>query len=174
MTETPPEPTPEYATVPDVVLALGALGPRVEATPSVDLASHLSMAHAEVLDRLADAYGTRTLPVFTGDAMEAARWAEARIAAANVLDILRASLTDVSDVPERLRRSAWATIDGGLPGFRPGDPDPGSTPPPKFPEDIGVPRVSSCAPGSNFPDPYVDPLRTGDTWPLRVDGTWTW
>lgn len=177
MSETPPEPSTPYASDADVVTVLGPLGARVQAAAGINLEAAVSAAHAEALDRLLVAYGTLP-PRFTGDAGNAVRWAEAQLAGADVLDILRAAMTDVSDIPERLRRSAWAKLDGGLPGFTPGDPTPTDPPtdPPFTPApDAGVPRVSSAAPLSNFPDPYLDPLRVGEPYPWGYGARpWTW
>lgn len=146
-----------YATAADVRIVLGALGSR-PGLPDID--PRLSMAHAEVLDRLSDVYGP-TLPVWRASAAEAVRWAEAKLAAADLLDVLRATRDDDSTVAEKLRASAYATISGGLPGQRPGDastsPDtpPGATPP-------TLPLLSSTATLSNFPDPYASDL---EVWP---------
>jgi hypothetical protein len=140
-----------YASVPDVVVVLGKIGPRIETAGTVNLGSHLSIAHTEALDRLHVAYG-RTLPVWAGDGLESVRWAEAKLAAAAVLDILRASLDTAAEIPERLRRSAWAVLDGGVPGYPVGDP-PGGTGGAVVVE--GVPLHSSTMPLSNFADPYA-------------------
>lgn len=141
-----------YANEADVKLTLGKIGTGTRlADAGVNVAQMIPAAHAEVLDKLVEVYGP-TLPTIApaSDAFEAARWAEARICAANILDILRASLGDESDIPERLRRSAWDTLARGLPGMRPGDsPVDGGTV-----TWSGQPRIGSSMPVSNFPDPY--------------------
>jgi hypothetical protein len=151
MTETPPD-VVTYAAVEDVRAVLGKLGDR----PGLpDLEVHLAMAHADVVDRLSDVYGP-TLPTWRPVAAEAVRWAEAKIAAASVLDILRAALDDASRVAEELRASAYATIAGGLPGQRPGDATPeleeGQSPVPSLPRSSYT--VAGTGGLSNFADPY--------------------
>jgi hypothetical protein len=170
MSEPVPDPPSPWTSPADVVFVLGKLGPRVQANTDIDLDAFVSAAHAEALDRLADAYGTRTLPAFAGDALTVLRWAEAQLAAADVLDMLRATLgDDQAEVPERLRRSAWAKLDGGVPGFRPGDPAPadGVT----YPTWTSSPAHSSSTPVSNFPDPYADTLALpAGPWPVPLGG----
>lgn len=137
-----------YASVEDVRVALGNLGNRLPAT--IDLDGHLGMAHAVVVDKLTDAYPGE-IPTFTGPGLDVVRWAEARIAAADILDILRASTTTDSPVAETLRQTAYDTLDRGVPGFRPGGPTttPGTTPMP------ARPRVSHVATTTVFADPYT-------------------
>lgn len=146
------EPTEPYTTDADVKLVLGkiATGARLDQA-GIDVAAMIPAAHVEVLDKLTEVYGP-TLPDVTGDALETVRWAEARICAANILDILRASLDTVSDIPERLRRSAWDTLGRGLPGLRPGDP----AGPEPLPTWTAQPAHSSSTPVSNWPNPYSD------------------
>lgn len=152
MSETPPDAAELYASPDDVVAVLGKLGPRVAATESVSIDDQLAIAHADVVDRLHAVYG-RTLPQFVPVGLESIRWATARLAGAAILDILRAAMpSDAAEVPERLRASAWSTLDGGVPGSPVGDPVPG---PPAGATDPGLPLWSSAAPGSNFDDPYV-------------------
>jgi hypothetical protein len=137
-----------------VRLTLGAIGATAPtdalAEAGIDVAAMLPRAHTETLDKLVEVYGP-TLPTITGDALEAARWAEASLCAANILDILRASLDTDSEIPERLRRSAWDTLGRGLPGLRPGDPAG-----PDLPTWTAQPAHSSATPVSNFPNPYGD------------------
>lgn len=174
MSEPTPDPgTMTYADPEDVVVVLGKIGPRVLANETVDLAEHLSIANVDVREYLRRAY-PRGVPTFTPEGLTTLRWAEARIAAAAVLDILRASMpTDVAEVPERLRASAFATLAGGVPGSPVGDDTPG--PPPDAVIDRTSPRHSAYA-VSNFADPY-DPAtftpvgRQGRGGPLP--GTWS-
>jgi hypothetical protein len=169
---TPPPPSEPWATDVEVKTTLGKIGSRVEAA-GIDIDAHISRAHSQAVDRLVKVYATRTLPAFTGDALEAAKWAEAQLAAANILDILRASLDSVSDLPERLRASAWETLDAGLPGFRPGDPTPGADDPPFPPETAGSSGRHSAAAASAFPDPYLDPFGLYPGW-VDPAGRSTW
>lgn len=151
-----------YSSDPDVRLLLGKIGGRLPA--EVDVATFRSIAHADVLDRLGDAYGG-TVPTLNAgsDALEAARWAEAKVAAAEILETLRASLPDLGEAPEQLRTSAYATLSRGLPGLLPGggtttgpDGSPVATSP--------RPQVSSFTPVSLFEDPY-DALRGDPAYP---------
>lgn len=162
MSETTP-PATQYAEPSDVVAVLGKMGPRIEAAETVSIPDQLAIAHTDVVDRLHSIYG-RSLPEFSPVGRESVRWAVARLAAAAILDILRASMpSDVAEVPLRLRQSAWATIDGGVPGSPVGDAVPG---PPPGVTDTGLPLWSSRAPGSNFPDPYA--CTDVDGYPLDV------
>jgi hypothetical protein len=149
---TPPLPAP-YAQPGDVHTALGKLGNR-PGLPDVD--KHLAMAHAEVLDLLGDVYGATIPDPFRPIAAEALRWAEAKLAAAAILDILRAAYPDESAVAAQLRESALATIRGGLPGQRPGDTSGSVTPPPGSGPVTLVPRLATEPPVSNFADPYAE------------------
>lgn len=153
--------TAPFATAPDVRVVLGPMGSVIPTDileeAGVDVEEHIAAAHGEVLDRLADTYGP-TLPTVTlaatPDAFLVVRWAEAKICAADILDILRASMDTESEIPERLRRSAWDTLARGLPGLRPGDPTTPGTPPVVVWS--GQPAHSSSTPVSNFPNPYGD------------------
>lgn len=168
MSEPVPDPASPWSSVDDVVFVLGRLGPRVRANVDIDLDAFLSVAHSEALDRLVTVYGSPSLPTFTGDALVALRWAEAKLAAADILDMLRTTLgDDQAEVPERLRRSAWATLDGGVPGFRPGDPVPGEDGPP-LPTWTSQPRHTSATPVSNFANPYDELVIEGVEygWPV--------
>jgi hypothetical protein len=158
-------PTEPFASDEDVRLVLGPMG---STTPSdilteagIDVEEQIPRAHAETLDKLTEVYGP-VLPTIAGDALEAARWAEASLCAANILDILRASLDTDSEIPERLRRTAWDTLGRYLPGLRPGDPeDPGAG------AILTRPVHSSSTPVSNFPNPY------GDDEPVDITGGWS-
>lgn len=150
-----PDPTDPYTTVPDVVLVLGKIGPRLPA--EIDVAAFVDMAHADVVDRLADVY-THGIPAFDGDGLQAVRWAEAKLAAAEILGIVRNMVNDVGDAPALLRAEVERTLAGGIVGYPPGS----YTNDPNVP---GVPvttrpQVSSATPTSMFPDPYED--RRGD------------
>lgn len=173
MTETPPA-VVTYAGADDARAALGPVGNRLPTW--VDLDTRLRIAHAEVTDRLVDVYG-HTLPTFTGDALEVLRWAEAKLAASDVLLLLRAMLTDSdSAVATELRASALATLAGGVPGFRPPGPtDSGGSPTPGPDGTVSAgPRVSNAHTMSVFEDPYDPrfmPTRTllGTADPLDPD-----
>lgn len=145
--------TAPFADADDVRLVLGPIGSLVPTDvlteAGIVVADHIPRAHAETLDKLTEVYGP-VLPTIAGDALEAARWAEASLCAANILDILRASLDTESEIPERLRRSAWDTLGRYLPGLRPGDAT--GTPVPEW----SGPAHSSSTPVSNFPNPYGD------------------
>lgn len=138
-----------YATDPDVVSMLGTIGNRL---PSwVTVATFRDLANAELVDRLAAVY-PHGIPTFTGTGLEAVRWAEAKLAAAEILDAVRVNLPDLGDAPDRLRASVDRTLDGGIVGYPPGSTDvEGGTP-----GEIAspTPRVSSYTPLSAFPDPY--------------------
>lgn len=139
-----------YAADADVTNVLGTLGGRL---PSwVVVGSYLSIAHAQVVDRLANVYPSGS-PAFVGDGLTVVKYAEARIAAAEILEAIRVNLPDLGDAPDRLRAAAWASLDDGVVGYPPGSTD--------VPDgDGGVvtassgPRVSSFTPLSAFPDPY--------------------
>lgn len=163
--DTPPgsPATARYASDADVRLALGKLGNRLPA--EVNIAAFGSMAHADLLGKLADVYPAG-LPDFTssGDAVEAVRWAEARLAAAEILDVLRAAYPDVGETPSKLRESVASTLDGGIVGFPPGSTavDDGSGG--SVVATSSAPLASSNAPSSLFIDPYED-LRDPATLP---------
>lgn len=140
-----------YADEQDVRNALGTLAARL---PSfVSLASNLSVAHAQVVDRLGQVY-PNGIPTWAGDALDVVRFVEAKIAAAETLEQIRMNLPDLGDQPDRLRASAWASIDDGVVGYPPGSSDAGSgggTPSTSVPG----PRMSSFTPLSAFSDPYA-------------------
>lgn len=139
-----------YANADDVRLALGPLGNRLG--PDVDVDAHLAMAHAEVLDKLADAYPGE-LPTFEGAGLDTLRWAEARLAAAAILDVLHAATNTDSAVAATLRTTAYDTLTRGVPGYRPGSASgPGApVPGPSLPVTSLRSRVSV------FPSPYDVP-----------------
>lgn len=173
MSEPTPDPLPEWSSEQDVYDTLGKLGPKVKDAADggrFDTGAQLEAARAEAVTRLEVLYGVGGVPnPEEGAGFEVIRWAVARLAAANVLDILRASLPDVSELPERLRRTAWATLGDGIPGFPPGGgPDtPGRRTTP----------LGSAGGVSQFPDPYATlPLYSGGFYGGTYDGatnTWT-
>jgi hypothetical protein len=167
VTETPPGVTAPYADPDDVRLALGPLGGRLPVGFDVD--RHLRRAHAEVLDELGTVYRAG-VPTFTGDGAEAARFAEANVAAANILDALRAHLGDVSQLATDLRAAAARTVTGGVPGFPvdAGPTVPGTTSRPAVPQVSHVARVSVFGDPYAHLVPYVDPIF--DAPPAPVDG----
>lgn len=148
-----------YASTGDVETALGNLKGRLPASLS-PIPTWLSLAHAEVIDLLSAVY-PNGIPEFAdgSDGVEAVRWAEAKIAASEILEAVRINLSDLGDAPQRLRDSAVRTLVDGVVGYPPGsttidDPDnPGTSVPVS-----ARPRVSSYTPASAFPDPY-DALR---------------
>ncbi len=157
MSETPPDETvtTTWASRDDVIAVLGNLGPRIAATSSVNLDEHLAIGHAEARSLLARTY-VKGLPTWRGPALEVVRWAVAKLAAARVLDILRASLDTTSELPERLRASAHGDLTGALPGYPAGaDLDDDGQPLP--PRPAAGPKLGYGAPGSAFPDPAVWP-----------------
>lgn len=152
MSEPTPTPPPTWAGEEDVFDTLGKVGPKVKAATEAgrfDTAAQLAAAHVEAYTRLEGVYGVGRVPAPVADSVghEVLRWAVARLAAANILDILRASLPDVSELPERLRRTAYATLDSPVPGFPPGG-NPGT------PAAWGAP-FSTAGGVSQFPDPYT-------------------
>lgn len=155
-------PTARYASDGDIRLALGKLGNRLPA--EIDVAVFGSMAHADLLGRLADTYPAG-VPAFASspDAVEAVRWAEARLAAAMILDVLRAAF-DVGDTPGKLRESVRDTLDGGIVGFPPGSTEVSDGAGGLLVVSGSVPLASSNAPNSLFVDPYED-LRDPDAFP---------
>lgn len=156
-------PTNPFASAADVRLVLGKIGngTRLEQA-GIDVEKMLPAAHVEVLDRLTEVYGP-TLPEVVGDSLEVCRWAEAKLCAAGILDILRASLDTVSDIPERLRRSAFDTLGRSLPGLRPGDSTEPGEPVVTW---SGSPMSGSSTAISNFPNPY------GDDEPIDIAAGW--
>ncbi len=147
----------------DARTAIGPLGSRLPA--GLDLASHRAMAYAEIRGRLADLY-PQGVPTFTSEGLSALRWAEAKLAAASVLEVLRASSADVGDVPSALRRSVEETLSGGIVGSPAGSPPAADADPatplvytgPVWSGQERVMRVRSV-----FVDPYL-PVGTGPTF----------
>lgn len=141
-----------YASAGDVRTVLGKLGNRLP--DEIDVEAFLAMSDAVTGDRLAELYGP-VGPVLDGQpiATEVVRWATAKRAAADVLDILRASV-DVNDLPERLRKAATEALAGGLPGLPLGSDSSATVP---GASSIG-PRIGDYAPGSYFDDldPYAE------------------
>lgn len=140
-----------YADDQDVKNALGALRDRL---PSwVIVTDFRNMAHAEIVDRLGGAYPDG-IPTFAGPGLDVVRYAEAKLAAAEILEAIRVNLPDLGDAPDRLRTSAFSAVDRGVTGYPAGstDTDPGGTGTPTT--SSSSPRVSSFTPLSAFPDPY--------------------
>ncbi len=147
----------------DVRVALGPLGTRLPA--QIDLPSHRAMAFAEIQGRLADLY-PNGFPAFTIAGTAALRWAEAKLTAASVLEVLRASSADVGDVPAALRRSVEETLSGGIVGSPAGtapavDSDPATPVVDTGPVWSGQERVVRVR--SVFADPYL-PAGSGPTF----------
>lgn len=142
-------PEDPYASPDDVRDVLGSLRDRLPAW--VDLDRFLGIAHAELIDRLSVTYPDG-VPTFVGAGGEIVRYAEAKIAAAEVLEAIRVNLPDLGDGPARLRESAETTIRDGVAGYPAGVSTPGGDADPR-PVNTG-PRASSFTPLSAFPDPY--------------------
>lgn len=143
---------PRYATDPDIVAVLGKIGPRLPA--EIAVATFGAIAHAETVDRLGEVYGDN-VPAFTGNALEAVRWAEAKLAAAEILEALRASLPDVGETPVRLRQSAERTLSSTIPGAPAG----GGTATDASGAAVAygpTPLARNNAPGSLIVDPYSE------------------
>lgn len=148
-----------YASADDVRLVLGKLGSRLPA--EIDVDAFLGMSESATGDRLAELYGPAG-PDLSGQAIatEVVRWATAKRAAADILDVLRVSVDVGADLPERLRKAAADALAGGLPGLPLGTDNASSVP-----GASGVaPRISDYAPGSYFDD--LDPY--ADTRPLPI------
>lgn len=144
-------PVDTYATATDARNALGTLRDRL---PSwVEVEAFVVMAHATVVDRLARPY-PNGIPTFDGVGLHAVRYAEAKIAAAEILEAIRVNLPDLGDAPERMRAAAYETLDDGVVGFPPGSSDDPGTPTPGASTSTPGPRVSSFTQLSAFPDPY--------------------
>jgi hypothetical protein len=148
---------PPYANETQVTNLLGTLGNRLPAWVSIP--SYLAIAHATVLDELANVY-PGGIPVFEGPALDVVSWAEAKLATAEILDAIRVNLpTDAHDAADTLRASALAALSDGVVGYPAGsldgvdvDTDPST---PGVVTTVG-PRVSSFTSLSAFPDPYAD------------------
>lgn len=133
----------------DVRDALGRLGDRLPA--DLDIPRRIAVAHADVVDRLVQTYGT-DLPTWGPVALDLLRWTEAKLAAALILEQLTAAANVDPVLAVSLREAAHATLARGLPGHAPGQPD---TVTPRPPDGPALPTVSTAAPGSNFADPYA-------------------
>lgn len=145
-----------FAADQDVRNVLGTVGNRLPAW--IVIARYLSIAHATVVDRLARAY-PNGIPTFEGDAADVVSFAEAKLAAAEILEAIRVNLPDLGDAPDRLRDSAFSSIDDGVVGYPIGSSDvPGGDPAAPAATSTPGPRVSSFTPLSAFPDPY-EPAR---------------
>lgn len=140
-----------YATDEDVRNALGSLRDRLPAW--VDVAAFLQIAHAEMVDRLSRTYPDG-IPAFLGAGLAIVRYAEAKLAAAEILEAIRVNLPDLGEAPARLRESAESSISDGVAGYPPGTSTPGGDADPR-PSNPG-PRLSSFTPASTFPDPYAE------------------
>lgn len=143
--------TVTYCTDEDVDQILGMLKNKL---PSfVDRDKARQMAHAELVDRLGMMYPK--LPLWAGAGLEAVRWAEAKLAGADILDSIRINLDTVGDAPERLRAAVERTLANGIVGYPPGSEtvDDGDGNPVPV---VRSPLVSSYTPVSAFPDPYAD------------------
>lgn len=142
-----------YAAEADVRNVLGPLGTPTRLPSWISLADVLALAHAQVVDRLGFVY-PNGLPTFSDDAVDVVRYAEAKVAAAEVLERLRVNLPDLGDQPDRLLKSAWASLDDGVVGYPPGSSDTGGTTPGTTSSTPG-PRSTSFTPLSAFDDPYA-------------------
>lgn len=143
-----------YASTGDVTGPLGSMATRLPAW--VVLETYLTIAHAQVVEVLGDTYPAE-LPDFAGPGLEVVKYAEAKLAAAEVLSAVRVNLpADAQEVPDKMRAEALETLSRPIVGYPTdtevvdddGDPD---TP--------GVvvsssPRISSFTPMSAFEDPY--------------------
>jgi hypothetical protein len=138
-----------YATAEDVRTILGPIGNRLPAW--VNVTEFLGMAHAQLVDDLAKVYPDE-IPTFAANGLSAVRWAEAKLAAAEILDAIRVTLgSDADDsAADSLRASARATISDGIVGYAPGAYDVEGT----IETATARPLVSSETSLSAFPDPY--------------------
>lgn len=145
-------PTDPFSSDDDVRLLLGPIGNKLPAW--VIVADFRGMAHAEVVDKLGEVYPSG-IPAFDGNAATVVRWAEAKIAAAEILDSIRVNLTeDQAAAADGLREAADRVLANGVVGYPVGaTPDDGSTP---GRVTVPGPRVSSFTPLSAFPDPYAE------------------
>lgn len=142
-----------YADEGNVNTILGNLAGRLPESLS-PVSEFLDLAHSEVVDVLAAVYPNGT-PEFAGPGLLAVTWAEAKLAAAEVLSAVRVNLPQqIGDTPSRLRREALESLRDGVVGYPAGS----STDGPGGATVAPGPRVSSFTPASAFPDPY-DALR---------------
>lgn len=159
MTETPTDPT-TYSGDDDVRHLLGRIGTRLPGY--ITISSFRSAAYAQIGEALGAIYPT--VPQFTKPtAVAALKWAEAKLAAADILDVLAADLTDdVRELPERWRAQVAETLAGGVVGYPPGSTDPdGEEISPTYPS---TPSVSHRVAGSLLPDPYDPRYMPGWVW----------
>lgn len=139
-----------YSTDDDVRNSLGNVRDRLPTWVSIP--TFRATAHATILDRLSRVYPDG-IPTFGGAAGEVVRYAEAKLAAAEILEAIRVNLPDLGDAPDRLREDAFRAVDDGVVGYPAGSTDTGSPSSPGQTSTPG-PRVSSFTPLSAFPDPY--------------------
>lgn len=161
MTETPAD-APTYSSDDDVAHLLGRVGSRLP--DYVRIPTFRAAAYAQMGEALGAIYPT--VPEFTKPAAVAAlRWAEAKLAAADILDVLAADLSDdVRELPERWRAQVAETLAGGVVGYPPGSTAPdGEEVSPTYP---ATPSVSHRTPGMLTPNPYDPETRPGWLWPL--------
>lgn len=147
-------PLAPFAADQDVRNVLGTIGNRLPAW--VVISEFVDAAHATVLDRLSSTYPT-SIPTFGGSGALVVRYAEAKLAAADILDAIRVNLpAETHDVPEQLRASALAVLSDGVVGYPAGSADVDTDGDPATPGTPGAagPRVSSFTSASAFPDPY--------------------
>lgn len=144
-------PSSPYADDASVRQLLGPIGNKLPTW--VDVEQQLGIAHATAVEALGKAYAGR-IPTFAGDALVVLRWAEAKLAAAQILDAIRVLFPDQSTAADDLRAAAYRDLDGGLIGY------PVGTGADLEADDDSVrlagagPRVSSFTPLSVFDDPY--------------------
>lgn len=148
-----------YSTDADVRNSLGNLRDRLPAWVTIE--EFRDLANALVVDELARTYPDG-IPAFAGPGLAIVRFAEAKLAAAQILEALRVSLPDLGEAPDRLREDAYRSLSDGVVGYPAGSTDVPSTDPlaPVRSSTPG-PRVSSFTPLSAFPDPY-DEARFGE------------
>lgn len=141
-----------YAVDANVNTILGNLAGRLPAGLS-PISEFLGLAHATVIDELSEVY-PNGIPAFAGEGLLAVKWAEAKLAAAEVLSAVRVNLpAQLVDAPSRLKAEALATLRDGIVGY-----PAGSGGDPAHPTAAPAPRVSSFTQASAFVDPY-DSLR---------------
>lgn len=142
-----------YSTDDDVRNVLGSLRDRLPTW--VDLPAFREVAYATTLEKLGQAYPAG-IPTFDGAAADVVRFAEAKYAAAEILDALRVNLpADSQDQPDRLRASADEALAGGVVGYLPAPADQLPPSPAEDPPVSRMPVASSWTPFSAFPDPYA-------------------